>query len=193
MPWRQSALWRAVNIGLTLIVGWPLYLLVNAAGRPYPRWANHFNPYSPIFSKRERLEIVVSDIALAVAIFALGWLGRSLGWVWLIKTYVIPYLLVNHWLVMITLLQHTHPGLPHYVDEEWDWLRGAMCTVDRSFGVLDTVFHHIADTHVAHHLFSKVSHHVLFMKWEITTLVLLVTGLEWGSVMCFQQWNEPTV
>lgn len=46
--------------------------------------------------------------------------------------------------VMITFLQHTHPKLPHYGDGEWDWLRGAMATVDRSYGVLDHVFHHIA-------------------------------------------------
>ncbi len=27
---------------------------------------------------------------------------------------------------MITYLQHTHPNLPHYLDKEWDWLRGAL-------------------------------------------------------------------
>ncbi len=43
------------------IFGWPLYLFFNATGRPYDRWANHFDPYSPIFSKRERIE--VSDAA----------------------------------------------------------------------------------------------------------------------------------
>lgn len=60
---------------------------------------------------------------------------------------------------MITLLQHTHPKLPHYNDKEWDWLRGALATVDRSFGFLDFFFHHIADTHVAHHLFSNMPHY----------------------------------
>lgn len=33
-----------------------------------------------------------------------------MGWAWLLKTYVVPYLIVNFWLVTITLLQHTHPG-----------------------------------------------------------------------------------
>ena len=34
---------------------------------------------------------------------------------------------------------------------------GAMCTIDRSFGpVLDHTLHHISDTHVCHHLFSKM-------------------------------------
>ena len=60
---------------------------------------------------------------------------------------------------MITLLQHTHPALPHYADKDWEWLRGALSTVDRSYGPLDYVFHHIADTHVAHHLFSTMPHY----------------------------------
>lgn len=60
---------------------------------------------------------------------------------------------------MITLLQHTHPSLPHYNDKEWEWLRGALSTVDRSYGLLDIVFHHIADTHVCHHLFSAMPHY----------------------------------
>lgn len=37
-------------------------------------------------------------------------------------------------LVMITFLQHTHINLPHYDDKEWDWLRGALATVDRCAG-----------------------------------------------------------
>lgn len=60
---------------------------------------------------------------------------------------------------MITFLQHTHPSLPHYGEGEWDWLRGALATVDRSYGFLDVLFHHIADTHVAHHLFSYMPHY----------------------------------
>lgn len=77
----------------------------------------------------------------------------------IVQVYVVPYLWVNAWLVCITLLQHTHLALPHYTDAEWDWLRGALSTVDRSYGPLDTVFHHIADTHVAHHLFSTMPHY----------------------------------
>jgi hypothetical protein len=37
-------------------------------------------------------------------------LAGTMGWAWLAKTYVVPYLVVNFWLVTITLLQHTHPG-----------------------------------------------------------------------------------
>jgi len=41
---------RFVWLVLTLVVGWPLYLCINATGRPYNHWpVNHFDPYSPIF------------------------------------------------------------------------------------------------------------------------------------------------
>lgn len=71
--------------------------------------------------------------------------------------YFVPYLVTNYHLVLITYLQHTDVFVPHFRGKEWNWLRGALCTVDRSFGVvLDHCFHHIADTHVCHHLFSKI-------------------------------------
>lgn len=48
---------RLAYIVITLTLGWPMYLVANVSGRPYDRWANHFDPYSPIFSKRERAEV----------------------------------------------------------------------------------------------------------------------------------------
>eukprot|EP00199_Chlamydomonas_sp_CCMP681_P001620 CAMPEP_0119106356 /NCGR_PEP_ID=MMETSP1180-20130426/4067_1 /TAXON_ID=3052 ORGANISM="Chlamydomonas cf sp, Strain CCMP681" /NCGR_SAMPLE_ID=MMETSP1180 /ASSEMBLY_ACC=CAM_ASM_000741 /LENGTH=364 /DNA_ID=CAMNT_0007091673 /DNA_START=27 /DNA_END=1121 /DNA_ORIENTATION=- len=152
----RSPLWKAVRISTMQLLGWPLYLAFNATGRVYDRWANHFDPSSPIFKgSRERAEVLASDAMLALVLSGLGMIWRAQGFVWLLKMYIIPLLVVNHWLVMITYLQHTHPNLPHYDDKDWDWLRGAMATVDRSYGrVLDHIFHHIADTHVSHHLFS---------------------------------------
>jgi len=154
--WGQLFFVNMLHMLLTFTLGWPLYLLFNAAGRPYPQWANHFNPYSPIFTPKERKEVLLSDIGLAVVLCGLAMIGRGFGWEWLVKTYVVPYMIVNFWLVLITYLQHSHPGLPHYSDSEWDWLRGALSTVDRNFGFLNMIFHHITDTHVAHHLFSRV-------------------------------------
>ena len=103
--------------------------------------------------------MAISDLALVAVMGGLYSLAQSFGWLWLVKVYIVPYLIVNHWLVIITLLQHTHPDLPHYNGKEWDWLKGALATVDRSYGFLDVLFHHIADTHVAHHLFSTMPHY----------------------------------
>ena len=63
----------------------PLYLVTNMSGREYPRWANHFDPYSPIYSRRERSEILVSDCALGLAFSALFSLAKAFGWMWLAK------------------------------------------------------------------------------------------------------------
>ncbi len=89
--------------------------------------------------------------------------------------YFIPYLIVNYHLVLITYLQHTDVFMPHFVDNEWDWLRGALCTVDRSFGpTLDYFFHHISDTHVAHHLFSYMP---FYHAQEATEAIKKVLGV----------------
>ncbi|KAF4396674.1 hypothetical protein G4B88_028988 [Cannabis sativa] len=47
-----------------------------------------------------------------------------------------------------------------YASSEWDWLKGALSTVDRDYGsLLNRVFHHLTDAHVAHHLFATIPHY----------------------------------
>ena len=63
------ALGRFAYIFVTLTMGWPAYLFFNVTSRPYKsRWVNHFDPYSEIFSKRERVEVCCRG-------FFLMWLG----------------------------------------------------------------------------------------------------------------------
>ena len=55
----QTAPVRMFYIAVTLILGWPMYLVANVSGRPYDsKWVSHFDPYAPVFSKRERAEVV---------------------------------------------------------------------------------------------------------------------------------------
>jgi fatty acid desaturase len=61
------------------------------------------------------------------------------------------------YLVSITFMQHTHVDVPHFEAAEWTWLRGALSTIDRSLGdFVDAKLHHIASSHVVHHLFSEM-------------------------------------
>ncbi|XP_008799208.1 omega-6 fatty acid desaturase, endoplasmic reticulum isozyme 2-like [Phoenix dactylifera] len=170
VPKRKSALaWysrylnnppgRVLFLAVTLTLGWPLYLAFNISGRPYPRFACHYDPYGPIYSHRERAQIFIADAGVLAAFYALCRLAGPFGLWWVVRVYGVPLLIVNGWLVTITYLQHTHASLPHYDSSEWDWLRGALATVDRDYGVLNRVFHHITDTHVAHHLFSTMPHY----------------------------------
>ena len=41
-------------------------------------------------------------------------------------------MITNFYLCAITYLQHTHPDVPHFDDEHWTWLRGALSTIDRT-------------------------------------------------------------
>nr|GME04413.1 delta(12)-acyl-lipid-desaturase-like [Ipomoea batatas] len=150
---------RLITMTITLTLGWPLYLAFNVSGRHYDRFACHYDPYGPIFNARERLQIFISDAGLFATTYVLYRLAMLKGITWLICIYGVPLLIVNGFLVLITYLQHTHPALPHYDSSEWDWLRGALATVDRDYGVLNKIFHNITDTHIAHHLFSTMPHY----------------------------------
>ncbi|CAH0480165.1 unnamed protein product [Peronospora belbahrii] len=156
----DSPCYQLYRILYMLIVGWmPGYLFFNATG-PTKYWGkarSHFNPYSAIYSDRERWMIVLSDVSLVLMLSILVVLVQTFSFYMMLKFYIVPYFIVNAYLVLITFLQHTDTYIPHFRESEWNWLRGAMCTVDRSFGsYLDSVVHHIVDTHVCHHVFSKM-------------------------------------
>ncbi|KAI3461058.1 hypothetical protein Pfo_017721 [Paulownia fortunei] len=150
---------RVLTLVITLTFGWPLYSAFNVSGRPYHRFASHYDPYGPIYNDHERLQIYISDAGVIAATYLLYLVALAKGLAWLICMYGVPLLIVNGFVLLINYLQHTHPALPHYDSSEWDWLRGALATVDRDYGVLNKVFHNITDTHVAHHLFSTMPHY----------------------------------
>ncbi|KAL3840361.1 hypothetical protein ACJIZ3_024952 [Penstemon smallii] len=140
-----------LKIFLRVTIGWPLYLWFNLSGRKYDRFANHFDPQSPIISESERAQVFISNLGLLASdLFGL-----------LICMYGVPLSIVNALLVTITYLQHTHASIPHYDDDasEWDWLRGSLTTVDRDYGILNYVFHNVTNTHVVHHLFTTMPHY----------------------------------
>lgn len=77
----------------------------------------------------------------------------------------------QHWLVLITYLQHTDPALPHYREGAFNFQRGALCTIDRR--IHGFFFHGIAETHVAHHLCSKIPH---YHAWDATAALKAKLG-----------------
>jgi hypothetical protein len=156
----ESPLGSWLGIARMLLVGWPGYLLANFSGPAKYRGQDnsHFSPLSVLYSRRQSPLIVLSDAGLLAAGAAIYAAARTWGWVAVGFWYGAPYLVVNAHLVLITFLQHTDAYVPHYRGEAFTWLRGALATVDRSFGpLLDDALHHIADSHVVHHLFHTVS------------------------------------
>jgi omega-6 fatty acid desaturase (delta-12 desaturase) len=154
----DAPLYAFVSLVAQQLVGWPMYLLRNASGQKwYPPFTNHFQPSAIMFDKRHHWQIIASDVGLVIALSALTMWVRATSFWNVVCYYGIPYLFTNHWLVLITYLQHTDPELPHYRAGEWNFQRGALCTKDRH--VFDFFTHDISSTHVLHHLSSHIPHY----------------------------------
>nr|ACJ26016.1 delta-12 desaturase [Phanerodontia chrysosporium]ACL13289.1 oleoyl phosphatidylcholine desaturase [Phanerodontia chrysosporium] len=169
----DSPLAAALGAASYLLFGWPMYLFTNASGQKrYPEGTNHFNPKSIIFSPHHFMQIVMSDIGVVFWAAAVAASIYHFGFSSTFRLYLAPYLWVNHWLILITFLQHTDPLLPHYRASEFTFPRGALSTLDRNLlGDLGTIMgwigatttHGISETHVLHHVNSKIPH---YHAWE---------------------------
>ncbi|KAF5389311.1 hypothetical protein D9757_003495 [Collybiopsis confluens] len=155
-----------------LLGGWPAYLMLNASGQKYPTGSNHFNPSAIMFKEREWGQIIMSDLGIILWIAGVVRSIYEYGFTNVFVLYLVPYLWVNHWLVLITFLQHTDPLLPHYRTSEHTFPRGALATLDRNLlGDLGSFMgwigafatHGISETHICHHVASKIPH---YHAWE---------------------------
>lgn len=156
---QESPLYNFYQIIQTLLFGMQAFLVVMACGptkyNNKPRC--HFNPKAAFFLPKQRSAVVLSDFAFILVVAIIGYFTSVCGFSVVMRLYIVPYIVMNAFLVTITYLQHTDTYVPHFREGEWNWLRGALCTVDRSYGkFLDKVFHHLTDTHICHHIFPKM-------------------------------------
>ncbi|KAJ3515377.1 hypothetical protein NLJ89_g1795 [Agrocybe chaxingu] len=156
-----------------LLGGWPAYIVMNSSGQKrYPKGTNHFDPSAPMFAPHHRGQIIASNVGILLWLVGIATSIYLKGFLEVFKVYLVPYLWVNHWLVLITFLQHTDPLLPHYRAPEHTFARGALATLDRNLlGDLGSVMawigshatNGISETHVLHHVSSKIPH---YHAWE---------------------------
>jgi len=151
--------WTRIIIIAT--VGWWAYLITNRTGAKSNLGQSHFNPNSrALFKKKDANYVRASNVGMALAFLGIGIAIKTFGFWNVFFYYQIPQMEANFYLAMITLMQHTHPDVPHFEDEQWTWLRGALSTVDRSMGPIgDYLTHHIVDSHVVHHTFSDMPYY----------------------------------
>ncbi|KAK2595804.1 hypothetical protein QQS21_006567 [Conoideocrella luteorostrata] len=158
-----------LRILLQQVIGWNWYIISNITCPPsavikkgMSVWRHsHFDPWGAMFRESEVSAILLSDLGCLATISVLYQLYHIFGsFETLFWVYIVPWTWVNHWIVMITYLHHTHPDLPKYTAESWTFIRGATATMDRDFGIIGTHFmHHISSDHVTHHLFSRIPHY----------------------------------
>ncbi|KAF8173116.1 hypothetical protein BJ912DRAFT_992797 [Pholiota molesta] len=97
------------------VLAFPAYLLFNVSGqKTYPKWTNHFDPNSILFTKAQRNAVIMSNIGIALMVWGVTYACTVYG-----------VADVSHWFIMITYLHHTDPTLPHYRGKEWNFQRGA--------------------------------------------------------------------
>jgi len=153
----ESPLFRLIKMCL---LGFPFYWVINHTGPYGDQKPSHFNPYSVIFKPSQFWDVVISNIGILTIVFTMVWASYKYSFLNVFNYYIVPVLMVNAWMVVLTYLQHTSPYLPRYRDKVWNFQRGAAITIDRSYGkILNYFFHHLGDAHVIHHYFPKLPHY----------------------------------
>jgi omega-3 fatty acid desaturase (delta-15 desaturase) len=160
---RKTWLIRALQAsGLTPLLGWPLYLAGAVDG-------GHWVPLGGrLWRQCSRIDFLHSCVSSMLVLGFFAWL-----WRWcdrdvatLMQYYGGSWLVFSFWLVTVTYLQHHDDAVQDtvvYGDASWTFVKGALQTVDRSYGrVIDHLSHHITDGHLVHHLFfTKIPHYHL--------------------------------
>jgi omega-3 fatty acid desaturase (delta-15 desaturase) len=154
--------WHALPWGVRLLrsqlffLVFPLYLIRRTPGR----LGSHFDAKAEMFPDGERGRVRTS-VRLCAAMAALLACAVVLLGPWpVMKFWLGPYLVFCGWIGLVTYLHHTDASIPWYRGEEWSWLRGALSTMDRRYGIFEKV-HHDAGCHVVHHLFPTIPHYRL--------------------------------
>ena len=120
--------YAALHVLVRLCIGWPLYLFgiwstgkVDQQGQKLGKYdyMDHFRPNSKMFPSNMQLKVSISTATIVATLAAISRAHVQYGHLPVILYYWGPYFVVNAWLVLYTWLQHTHPSIPHYDDENW--------------------------------------------------------------------------
>jgi omega-3 fatty acid desaturase (delta-15 desaturase) len=141
--------------GFGLGLGWIVYLTIGYKPRP----VNHFNPWHPMFDGHLFGCLSSLGIMSAMLYIAYGFYA-AYGLISLVIYYIVPLFLLGSYIVVITFLHHSEVDVPWYADEQWDFVRGQLSTVDRHYGFIHDIIHSIG-THQMHHMFTRIPHYHL--------------------------------
>jgi len=134
----------------------PAYLYLGAFD------GSHIRPGSKMFTdNQQRWQCIISSLWCLVNIVVITWFldfnPYKIGYY-----YMLPWLVFNSLLYIITFLQHHDLETTVYDGDNWTFKLGAEETIDLSYGwFFDWLFHHITDCHKFHHYHTKVPHYEL--------------------------------
>lgn len=162
MPWYEKLFRFYVPL-----LAYPIYLFRRSPNRQ----GSHFLPSSPLFKPSEKWDIITSTALWIAMVGFLAFLTFQFGWLFFVKYYFMPYLVFVMWLDLVTYLHHTEADIPWYRGDDWNFLKGALSTIDRDYGFINPI-HHDIGTHVAHHIFLSIPHYHLKAATEAIKPVL---------------------
>lgn len=191
---------NVIILYLTLVFGWPGYLLKNVSGGSLDWQGRSLEEF-----KGTALSLSHFTLSTDSKLFPPNWMERvristlaTIGWIVFLALlpgfkissilaisgksvllcYVCPLVVVNIWLVLYTKLHHTDHRVPHYGDKSFCYMRGALCTIDRKYSkLINHIHHNIGSTHVCHHINSKIPHYHAVEATEVLKKVLIPKGL----------------
>lgn len=146
--------------GLFVPIGWPMFKLgFRNIGTYDPVKGSLYLPTSNLYADHVKMTWYVSLAAIAVCLGIYITLGVMFGWGFALLYIIAPYFVYASLATFVTYMQHVSPEVPVYDAADWDGMKGAMATVDRSYGPFDWLTHHIGDQHVIHHIFPTIPHY----------------------------------
>jgi len=155
-----SDAWAVFQMFIIFFIGWPMYLIFGSTGGPKRGFTSHFFVPNELFPRNKLLKVGVSNLGLFCVFYMLYVWAQNTSFAEVMALYVGPYLVTNMWLTGYTWLQHSDETVPHYDETTWDWLTGALATIDRNYPPFINALHHeIGSTHVLHHIFSFMPHY----------------------------------
>ncbi|CAL1538802.1 unnamed protein product [Lymnaea stagnalis] len=110
--------------------------------------------------RKHVINCTVSLVHLTMWVMCLARLQEAFGLGTVIYHWGVPTFIFASYMVVITFLQHTEENIPWYSNDTWEFVRGQLSTIDRSYG-WSNFFIHSVNTHQIHHLFPKIPHYHL--------------------------------
>lgn len=137
-------------------IGWIVYLLMGfEKKKPFCHW----NPLDSRF-QGDQAKCALSVFCCLLVGFGLYQYALVDGYWRLAAYYGIPWMIYASWLVCVTFLHHMDTDVTWYSNDKWSFVKGALSSVDRDYGMLHDFIHNIG-THQIHHLFIKIPHYKL--------------------------------
>jgi len=149
------------------LIAYPLYLFKRSPGKS----GSHWLPSSPLFKPSEKWDVLTSTACCIGMVSILGFLTYQFGFLWFVQYYLMPYIIFVIWLDLVTFLHHTDTDIPWYSGKNWNFLKGALSTIDHDYGFINDIHHNIG-THVAHHIFLNMPHYHLKTATEAIKPIL---------------------